>query len=62
MKQIADYFSIPCVDIWANTGVNPFNRSQFNADVIHPYLDAGKKALARAVICGLKQIEPRFDT
>ena len=62
VKQIADYFSIPCVDIWANTGVNPFNRSQFNADVIHPYLDAGKKALARAVICGLKQIEPRFDT
>lgn len=62
VKQIADYFSIPCVDVWANTGVNPFNRSQFNADVIHPYLEKGKKALARAVICGLKQIEPRFDT
>ena len=61
VKEIANYFSVPCIDIWGNTQVNPWNRSQYNADVIHPYTDAGKKALARAVISGLSDIYPRFD-
>lgn len=62
VKQIANYFSIPCVDIWANTNVNPFNRSEYNEDSIHPYKMKGKQALARAVISGLMGIYPRFDT
>jgi hypothetical protein len=61
VKQIANYFSIPCVDIWARSGVNPFNRSEYVTDTIHPYCDKGKKALARAVIDGLGKINPRFD-
>ena len=61
VKEIANYFSVPCIDIWGNTQVNPWNRSQYNADVIHPYTDAGKKALSRAIISGLSDIYPRFD-
>lgn len=61
VKEIANYFSVPCIDIWGNTQVNPWNRSLYNADVIHPYTDAGKKALSRAIISGLSNIYPRFD-
>lgn len=61
VQEIANYFSVPCIDIWGNTQVNPWNRSLYNADVIHPYTDAGKKALARVIIGGLSDICPRFD-
>ena len=61
VKEIANYFSIPCIDIWGTSNVNPWNRSKYNEDIIHPYKLDGKKELARAVIDGLSVIHPRMD-
>ena len=61
VKEIANYFSIPCVDIWGNSGVNQLNRSQHNTDNVHPNSSAGYKALARTVISGLRTICPKIN-
>ena len=61
VKKIANYYSIPCIDIWGNSLVNPFNRAKNNSDGVHPYLPEGKRALARVVAEGLMNMIPRFD-
>lgn len=61
VKEMCNYFSVNCIDIWGTTGVNPLNRAAYNADIIHPYTEAGKKALARSVISGLKGIIPNIE-
>ena len=60
IKDVAQEFSIPCIDVNGTTGINVLNRTKFLADNVHPYLSDGKKALARAVISGLKNILPNI--
>ena len=55
VKFIANYYSFPCIDLWGNSQVNPWNRNTYNTDSIHPSY-AGYKKLARAVISGLLSI------
>ena len=53
-------FGIPCIDVFGTCGINPFNRSAYITDWVHPFCDAGCKNLARAVIGGLKYIMPNI--
>ncbi len=60
VEKVSKFFSFNTIDIYHTTQVNPWNRADYVTDTIHPYKDAGKKALARAVISGLRGIMPRF--
>lgn len=60
LKEVAEEFSIPYIDVFATTGINQFNRKTYIDDQYHPYNSKGKKALARAVIGGLKNILPNI--
>ncbi|SFG10836.1 SGNH/GDSL hydrolase family protein [Sporolactobacillus nakayamae] len=57
-KEIAHMFSIPIIDIYGTVGINPFNRNLYISDGFHPYKENGKKMLARALISGIKVIQP----
>lgn len=59
--KIAQYLSVPVIDIYSLTGINQFNRTEFISDTVHPYLPKGYKALAKAGISGLKVVMPYFD-
>lgn len=61
VKDMARIMSIPCIDVYATDGINGLNRLRYIADGIHPYLEDGKKMIARAIIGGLKTILPNFD-
>ncbi len=56
-RQVAEYLSIPYIDVFGNTGINQFNRSEYIRDLVHP-TEAGGEAIARVIIGGLKLIEP----
>lgn len=51
--------SIPCIDVFGTDGINGINRISYIADGIHPYTKEGSKMIARAIIGGLKCIEPK---
>lgn len=51
--------SIPCIDVFGTDGINGMNRTSYIADGIHPYTKEGSKMIARAIIGGLKCIEPK---
>ena len=61
VEKVSGYYAIPCIDLHHTLMVNCWNRARYVTDTIHPYTDAGKKALARAVISGLMGMYPRFD-
>lgn len=56
--EVSKYMAMPHIDVNGTCGINGFNYSTYIADSVHPYLDAGKKMLARTIIGGLKTIEP----
>lgn len=58
--EVSNLMSIPCIDVYANCGINGANRTKYISDSIHPYLAAGKDMVARAVIGGMKTILPNF--
>lgn len=57
VMEVAEYLSVPCIDVFGNCGVNQFNRSAYLEDLVHPN-QAGGEAIARVIIGGLKAIEP----
>lgn len=59
--KTARLYSIPCIDVYGNSGINPFNRNKFISDMVHPYTNLGTKALARVVISGLLGIYPNLN-
>lgn len=61
VRTVAEYYSIPVIDIWGTSGVNCFNRNANNQDDTHPYKTHGKMMLARAWIGGLNGIVPMLD-
>lgn len=60
LKEVAEEFSIPVIDVFSKTGINQFNRNQYIKDTVHPYpincKNEGNKAIARAIIGELKNI------
>lgn len=57
MREVAEYLSIPYIDLFETTGINEFNRTQYIRDIVHPNAEGGK-AMARVIIGALKEIEP----
>jgi hypothetical protein len=60
VRDVAKTFSIPLIDVNANSGINGLNSPTYITDGIHPYSTAGNKMLARTMIEGLKQIMPNL--
>ena len=58
-KEMASRMSCPCIDVYSTCGINPWNRTTYIDDGVHPYLDEGKKMLGRTVACGLNGIYPK---
>lgn len=61
IKEVAKMCSIPLIDVYATCGINPWNRTKYISDTVHPYHEDGKKMLARAVIGGLMTIYPMIN-
>lgn len=57
VMEVAEYLSVPCIDVFGNCGVNQFNRSRYLEDLVHPNAEGGK-AIAKVIIGGLKAIAP----
>lgn len=60
VKEVAQFMSVPCIDIFGTTGINQINRGSYIADVVHPYTVNGRNAIARAIVSGLLGIYPNF--
>lgn len=70
IKDAARYMSTPVIDIFGETGINPFNRKYFIYDRVHPYQindkdnvshNNGNVAMARVFITNMRSIMPKFD-
>lgn len=57
VEEVAEYLSIPFIDVFGNTGINPFNRQKYIRDLVHPTPEGGK-AIARIMIGGLERLAP----
>ncbi len=57
IEQVAEYLSIPYIDVFESCGVNQFNRYEYLEDLVHP-TEEGGKAIARVMIGRLKEIAP----
>ena len=60
VMEIARKFGTPCVDVFGTCGINTLNSPTYITDGTHPYNTEGHKALARAIIGGLKSIMPKL--
>lgn len=57
MVEVCGYMSIPCIDVYHNCGINPFNRATYISDTVHPNDNGGKK-IAKVIANGLQNIIP----
>ena len=57
IEEVAEYLSIPYIDVFESCGVNQFNRYEYVEDLVHPTREGGK-AIAEVVIGALKNIAP----
>ena len=57
VREVAEYLSIPYIDVFGSTGINSFNRNQYIGDIVHPN-DEGRKAIARVMIGALDDLKP----
>jgi hypothetical protein len=59
VRKVAGLMSIPLVDVYAQTGINGFNRTIALEDGLH-YYEKGSKYLALPFVGGLKSISPQI--
>lgn len=57
IEEVAEYLSIPYIDVFGSTGINSFNRNQYIGDIVHPN-EEGQKAMARVIIGALDDLKP----
>lgn len=58
LKEMAEYYAIPVLDLWANSGIQPCiasNKEKYCPDGLHPN-DAGQQLIARRLSGFLKTI------
>lgn len=60
LRDVAQYMSVPVINVFGTTGINQVNRDRYLSDSVHPYTRNGREALARAVIAGIKNVYPRI--
>lgn len=39
IKEVAKMCSAPLIDVYASCGINPWNRTKYISDSVHPYLE-----------------------
>ena len=61
IKEVANIFGIPVIDVFSNCGINVLNSPTYISDGTHPYGQTGYKMLARPIIGGLVTIYPNLD-
>lgn len=57
IREVAEYLSIPYIDVFGTTGINSFNRNRYIGDIVHPN-EEGQKAMARVIIGALNNLKP----
>ena len=57
VEEVAEYLSIPYVDVFESCGVNSFNRYTYLEDLVHPTREGGR-AIAEVIIGRLRSIAP----
>lgn len=57
VEEVAEALSVPFIDVFGSTGINPFNRNQYISDIVHPN-EAGQNAIARVIIGALDDLKP----
>lgn len=58
IREVAEYYSVPVLDLWASYGINPVIpsvRERFMPDALHPS-DAGHEVLADKVISYIRNL------
>lgn len=55
-KEVAEFMSVPYIDVYGTSGINIFNRSKYVQDNVHPN-ELGFKKIGQCVSAGLKRIE-----
>lgn len=58
IEKIAQFMSVPSIDMYSLAGINQFNRAEFLSDAVHPDTAKGIRALAKGALSGIKQIMP----
>lgn len=58
VREVLKAFNIPLVDVHAYSGVNGLNSPTYITDGIHPYNEAGRKALANCISGEMVKIYP----
>jgi lysophospholipase L1-like esterase len=53
IKEIADYYGIPVIDLWNKSGITPYNAKSHYKDWLHPN-QYGYRRLAECVYRHLK--------
>lgn len=56
--EVAEFMSVPFIDIYGKTGINIFNSPTYITDGTHPYTSKGNERMASVFIGGLKHILP----
>ena len=51
MKEVCHEFSVPCIDVFGDSGINQFNRAAYIEDTVHPNY-AGREKIAKAITNG----------
>lgn len=57
IKEVGQFYGLPVIDLYGNSGWNYVNRNTFLSDSVHPN-EAGGKRMAEVITGTLKSIEP----
>lgn len=58
VKDVAAFYSLPCIDLYSKVGWNPINGNLYLRDGIHPNTTMGDPRISEVVLGDLKAIEP----
>lgn len=51
MKEVCHEFSVPCIDVFGEGGINQFNRATYIEDTVHPN-NVGREKIAKVITNG----------
>lgn len=58
--ETARFMSLPFIDVFAKTGINQINATDYITDGIHPYSQNGREAIARVIVAGIEDVQPKI--
>ena len=54
MREVCSLYSIPCIDLYSECGINPFNRTMYIEDTVHPN-QAGQNKILQVLTNGFNR-------